>query len=160
MSISLQTYEKRGGPALFNFNIAGDVRTFWSKSLIFHWFLREPTKLVLQPGLSLTKNVRTPNSVWGKNTWCLQALRLHDFEHDGSACGAPVVLHTVHDFSPAPVALLRAAPRRRGPVMAKLTRGCALARLRNVPVRFPLGSCRIFAVTYVFPYRYSTKRDG
>ena len=29
-----------------------------------------PTNLRLQPGLSLTKNVRTPNSVWGKiQTW-------------------------------------------------------------------------------------------
>ena len=29
------------------------------------WFYREATSLGLQPALSLTKNVRTPNSVWG-----------------------------------------------------------------------------------------------
>ena len=60
MSISLQTYENRGWTQIWKINIAGDGRTFlW---LLFKklWFSYDSTNLGFQPGLSLTRNVRTP----------------------------------------------------------------------------------------------------
>ena len=57
---------KRGGYALFKIAVAAARSKFLSCFLILHWFYNDPTNLGLQPGLSLTKNVRTPNSVWGK----------------------------------------------------------------------------------------------
>ena len=66
MSISLQTYEKKGGAALFQIAMAAVRSKLLSNLLKKHWFLCEATNLDLQPALSLTKDVRTPNSVWGK----------------------------------------------------------------------------------------------
>ena len=66
MSTSLGTCDKKGGgAALFEIAEAAARNKFLSFFLILHWFYKEATNLGLQPGLSLTKNVRTPNSVWG-----------------------------------------------------------------------------------------------
>ena len=70
MSISLGTCDKKGGAALFEIAVAAARSKFLSFFLLLHWFYSEPANLGLQPGLSLTKNVRTPNSVWGKIEKC------------------------------------------------------------------------------------------
>ena len=53
------------------------------KTLKKQWFLYEYTNSRLQSGLSLTKNVRTPNSVWGKMSYTNKGV------HSESVLGIP-----------------------------------------------------------------------
>ena len=66
MSISLQTYDKKGGYADFRNQYrrgrANFLMIFVKKK---HWFLCDVAILGFQPDLDLGKDVRTPNSVWG-----------------------------------------------------------------------------------------------
>ena len=64
--------KKKGGTQIFEINIAGDVRTFSRFVLKKDWFLCGSTILGFQPDLDLGKDVRTPNSVWGKIPICIR----------------------------------------------------------------------------------------
>ena len=73
---------KNGEAALSEIAVAAVRSKLFRFLLKKHWFLCEATNLDLQPALSLTKNVRTPNSVWGitgqfmsnDDTWTSQNL--------------------------------------------------------------------------------------
>ena len=65
VNATADVWQNRGG-ALFQIAMAAVRSKLLSFLLKKHWFLCYRQNLEFQPGLSLTKDVKTPNSVWGK----------------------------------------------------------------------------------------------
>ena len=71
---------KQGVAALFQIAMAAVRSKLLSFLLKKHRFLCYRQNLEFQPGLSLTKNVKTPNSVWGNTLYLLSFLSMTSTE--------------------------------------------------------------------------------